>query len=128
MYLEIYDLAVVLKKGIELDCFEEEVHKLFPGSTYVQKYDDGTIAIGDGDGDLYCWDKDLKRILEEYCQEWFADALAEDEYPVRLCKRPTGEPMWSWAQDLSYYPGYEEEFVKELPPEVIQEVLRQYQK
>lgn len=77
---------------------------------------------------LHCWDEDLMRVLSTYCQGWYVDAFDDDAGGVRLYKAARKTPQWSWAQDLEYYPGYEEEFVKNLPPEIIQEVLRQYQK
>lgn len=126
-YLEYVDARVSLKHGASIENFEDAILDRF-ADFGVRQNKDGTVTILGGSDVRFCWEDDLRGILEEFCESWDVEAQEEMCAPLRFYKEKGGEAAVVGGTELVYYSGFEKEFVRELSPAVIQEVFNQYQK
>lgn len=126
-YLEYVDAKVSLKPEVSVEGFEDAILDQF-ADFGVRQNKDGTVTILGGSDVRFCWEDDLRGLLEEFCESWDVEAQEEMCAPLRFYKEKGGEAAVVSGTELVYYPGFEKEFVKELSPVVIREVFNQYQK
>lgn len=64
------------------------------------------------------WAQVLSNALNEYADTWDIEAKQELCDPVRIWKSKSGKGEVRGTQ-LTYYPGFEEDFIQQLPDEVV---------
>lgn len=127
-YLEHFVLVASLKPGVSAECFEKALVNRFSSSVSVDQHKNGIVSAFGADDVGFNWEDRLSEILEEYCESWDVEAQEELCEPLRFYKERGGEATVVSGTEFVYYPGFEEEFIKRIPPEVIQKVIEQHEK
>lgn len=127
-YLEKFEAIVSLKPVVSVECFEEELRNRFSSCVSVDQNKDGTVTVFGGDDVGFNWEDHLSEFLEEFCDSWDVEAQEEMCDPLRFYKEKGGEATVVSGTELVYYPSFEDEFIKRIPPKVIQKVIEQHEK
>ena len=118
-YVEWLDGQVTLKNAADAEQFADELmDNAFP-DCFVWKWERPMVMNIQSNGDTYFeWQQALSNTLTKYASAWDIEAKEECCDPVRLFKIGQNEGTVDGTQ-LIYYPGFEENFIQQLPNEVI---------
>lgn len=67
------------------------------------------------------WHSEMLRVLDKFCSAWDIEVKEEECDPVRIFKGERGEGEVCGTQ-LTYYPGFEDDFVRHMPREIIEKI------
>jgi hypothetical protein len=67
------------------------------------------------------WEQVLSNALNEYADAWDIEAKEKWFNPVRFWKNKSGEGK-VYGKQIFYYPGFEDDFIRHLPQEVIDRI------
>ena len=96
-------------------------HVLWEECFVIDRYDG--IASIDGSGETTReWENNLEDILSEFCISWAVDGQEKCCEPWRFYKTENGKPERVIGTNLVYFTGFEDEFIKQLPDEVIEKM------
>jgi len=119
-YVEWLDGQVTLKNAADAEQFADELmDNAFP-DCFVWKWERPGVMNIQSNGDTsFKWQQALSSTLAEYASAWDIEAKEECCDPVRLFKFKIGQNEGAVdGTQLIYYPGFEDEFIRQLPDQV----------
>lgn len=110
--------SATLKKSASKDKFVVALQELCIDRVDVHgPFDEGVVSFSYVDRCTSAWETELPRILGKYCKDW--DVIGQEEnYPPVHFTGMRGKRQRIVGVELTYFPGEEAEFVKNLPPRV----------
>lgn len=121
-YLAFLDGEVTLRNADDAHKLVDELER----NAYMRD-GDGVTCEGKRPGVIHLqywgetstdWALVLSRVLNEYASEWDIEAKQELCNPVRIWKSKSGGGKVC-GTSLTYYPGFEENFIQQLPDEIV---------
>lgn len=106
----------------DLAGFENELKSFGCKDVYIRKYGSGDCYFCTGGEVGYSWTEEFKTILQKYFSKAFVCAETDD-YQLRFIVS-NGMVKVISGETLTYFPGYEDEFIEQLPREVINKIRR----
>ena len=121
-YMEWLEGQATLKNADDAEQFANELQdNAFPDG-FFWKWDHPGIIYMQASGDAYFeWQPVLSSTLTKYASAWDIEAKEECCDPVRLFKNDQKEKTVEGTQ-LIYYPGFEDDFLRQLPKKVIDRI------
>ena len=68
------------------------------------------------------WHSEMLRVLDKFCSAWDIEVKEEECDPMRIFKDKCGEEGEVCGTQFTYYPGFEDDFIRRLPHEIIAKI------
>ena len=112
-----------LKKNCDPNEFIKALGEIFWDGDECDVQPDGTVDVyfwGDSTMD---WENDLQDTLSKFCISWKIDGCEECCDPWRFYKAEGGDPEKATGTVMTYFNGFEDDFIQQVPDEIIEKII-----